>query len=317
MEQFLSEHKYLHVVVLCVGLLLQALFPTHFIIDIIGYILIFISPMKLYTEYMERIYEDPCDKNEGRWLPCPEDKLTELLSYISPSSYTTQGRATSNKSSIAGYIIVIIVTVIIGYFISQTVFDLSDIEYGHVFFFDLPMLIFALSCFSGPTVASHPLSIQAGALSVFQTMELPDTFYKRFEARLVKDVNGDPDILDVRLQIRPRESFDPLLCMMATISRTKVQERIYPYAYFVLVFRGNMMASYSSEFSSEMIDMVNSSNFATEAKVQNGDSVIVVLPRRKSQYTTTNYDCCELRNLMIKTCRLLDKHKDEIIQLCK
>ena len=247
--------------------------------------------------------------------------LTELLSYVPAKNCTSPGRARSSKgfvSALVGYIIVLIITAIICYVVLNTIFyNLSDLTYGHVFAIDLPMLLLVLGYFSGPIVAPHPLSIQVYALSILQNTQFPDSFYKRFEARLVKDVNDEPDILDVRLQIRPREPFDPLLCMMATISRTKVKDSVYPYAYFVLVFKGDKMASSSTQFSSDLINLTYNSPFTVEASIQNGDSVVVVLPRLKSKYTTDIYDCTALSELMSSTCILLDKYKDEIIRVCK
>ena len=105
--------------------------------------------------------------------------------------------------------------------------------------------------------------------------------------------------------------------MMATINRTKVQGVNYPYAYFVVVFKGPKMVQVSSKFANLLQQNIVSTQFRCEFSVQAGDSVFVILPAHKKQFTTTVYDCTVLSQIMVATCNLILSCRDEIEQMTR
>ena len=302
---------YIHLAIFCAGLLLHAFFPENVYIGIIGYLMIMLSPIRMYKDYEERIYEDPGQK-VGKWVPFPNDKLNELLGYVEEKSSVSTGSSKAHKTIVLSYFAVWFVT----FFVAGFGYGLFEGSVPLIVLIDLPMVCYVFYLFYGGDGAPHPLCIQKTALTCFNTMELPAGFSKRFEARIVNDENGDPDILEARLQIRPDKPMNGFLCMMATISRTNVQGNIYPYAYYVMVFKGPQMARVSTRFSSELTSLIGNSIFRTEASIQDGDSVIVILPRVASKYTTDLSDCMALSSLMVNTCMLMDQYRSEIEMVC-
>ena len=318
-EKPVANHPYLHLLMLCAGILVQAVFPESVIAFLVGYGLIAASPINLYTNFVARIYEDPGDKTKPcKWLPFPEDKLDELLCLVKPRSNVSSGGASKSGAmwGILGAGLVITIAIII-HGGEKIVMTGTMINYNYTLFCTAPMLIAVLICFYSPRVLPHPLAIQVKALTIFRRMPLPAAFMKRFEARLVKDVNGEPDILEARLQIRPNEPIDPLICMMATISRTEVKSCIYPYAYYVLVFKTRKIFEVSTQFAAELSQLIKRSHFKMENSYKDNESVIVILPKKNSQYTTDATDCKELASLMYQTCELLSRYRNEIIRVCR
>ena len=296
-----------------VGLLLQAIFPSSVIALIISGLMILASTYKLYDDKEERIYADPGDKNAGSWVPFPDDKLKELLSYIKPADSTTPGASSNSLSSTTMLIIIGIAAVSSGFILNLVLLGSLFESFGlYQFCFDAILIIYTLYAFLGGNPPPHPMAIQAYPLDAMQCMALSDGFEKQFEAHIVKDKNGDPDILEARLQIRPKNKIKGLLCMMITINRTNVQSVIYPYAYGVIVFKGTAMSMRSTRTSDGINKLTNRTKFKCDIKTQENDSVFVILPASARQYTTDYRDCVQLCEIMTRACDIIANNRNEI-----
>ena len=299
----------MRLVFLTTGILLHTLWPYNPIIGTIGFILIIITPYKLFEAFEDRIYADP-ELSAGTWKNFPNDKLDELLSYIEPKISVSRG---GSKTLSMGYVPSAVIVSLIGIGIGAFCQDADICPW--VGPLDALVLIFVLVQFGGGSPTPHPLAIQVTALTCFRNFVLPSGFHKKFEAQIVPDENGDPDILNARLQISPDKPIDNFLCMMATINRTNVQGTIFPYAYFVVVFRGTTIANETTVFSEEMNrlnEMSQFRQFRFDVKVQDGNSVIVVLPASIRQYTTDLIYIQTMCDFMAETCQLLNQYRHVI-----
>ena len=300
-----------------VGLMLHALFPSDIIMVAIGAVMMLASTCYLFNNKEERIFEAPehASKSEG-WVPFPEDKLAELLSLIPPKEYAAHGGSINNfNDSLWVQVVVGIAATIVSVVGNFILFD--SVEHFAIVF-DIIVVIFTFIEFSGGITSDNPMAIQVPALSAMRDMELPPGFKKQFEAQIVKDKNGDPDILSARLQIKPEKRIKGLLCIMMTISRTKVEESVYPYVYGVLVFKGESMSKQSLRAASQLSEVTTDTMFKIETSSSYDDStrtrntVCVILPKYSTQYTTKFMDCVVLCEIMSICCKIIEYNRDEI-----
>jgi hypothetical protein len=101
--------------------------------------------------------------------------------------------------------------------------------------------------------------------------------------------------------------------MMTTISRTNVKGNNYPFAYFVIVFGGTAFHNQSTEFVNDLKTIIFSGNasYTLEENINDGNSVLVILPR-KPKYSTGYNECEQLCNIMAECCRLCISKRSEI-----
>ena len=290
------------------GVLIHQLFPESFPLVILGVILIFIAPISMYRQYERRIYEDPAKTEVGEWRDLPIEKLRELLELIPHVSSTTSGGA-GRWADVGGLVTVILVAGAIS-FQFGTMLIIGGVV-SVITLIDLTLVAISIYRFYGGSLKAHPVSLQANALDHFMTFSLPDGFAKKFQAHIVKDVNGDPDILNVRMQLQPNNPISGLLCMMATISRTNVKGSNYPFAYFVIVFGGTAFCKKSTSFENKLQTIVTGSSFHIETNINDGNSVFVILPN-KPKYQTNDSDCERLCEIMSECCNLCLTDLEEI-----
>ena len=300
----------IRIAIMIAGIFLHQLFPSNIPLLIIGAILIFIAPISMYKKYEQRIYEDPANTTVGEWRDIPEAKLRELLDIIPHVSSVSSGGA-SRWTNIGGLVIYIFVIIWVAVQIGALL--VAEEVVSAVTLVDIVMCLINIYRFYGGSLKAHPVSLQADALSLFLDFQLPRGFTKKFQAHIVKDVNGDPDILNVRMQIHPNDPISGLLCMMTTISRTNVKGNNYPFAYFVIVFGGCAFNRQSTQFISDLRNVVISGNttYTLEDNINDGNSVLVILPR-KPKYSTGVSECTMLCNIMAECCRLCDTYRKEI-----
>ena len=299
----------IRIVVMMSGIILHQMFPEDLLMIVLGIILIFAAPIAMYRRYEHRIYEDPAKTERGEWRDIPEDKLKELLDMIPHVEKVSSGGA--GRYAIDGG--VIFTAIFLGIW-GTGFFGGILMSWGVSFMtvIDIMLTIFNIYRFSGGSLKEHPVSLQADALEQFMTFNLPKGFSKKFQAHIVKDVNGDPDILNVRMQIRPDDPISGLLCMMATISRTNVKGDNYPFAYFVVVFGGSFFAVESNQFADDFEFIINhTTGFYLDRQYKDGNSVFVILPK-KPKYHTTADDCGRLCNIMSDICNLCGNKRKNI-----
>jgi hypothetical protein len=299
----------LRIAIIMVGIALHALFPSNIITIIIGIILIICAPIGIYRHYEHRIYEDPSDVTTGEWRDFPEAKLKELLELIPHVSKVSKGGAGKyaiDAGAILTFCAISFVVIAKGGIIIFFLFDIPVI-----LIIDLFILLFAIYRLFGGSLKAHPVSLQADALELFLGYKFPNGFTKKFQAHIVKDINGDPDILNVRMQIQPNNPISGLLCMMTTISRTDVQGVNYPFAYFVIVFGGKTLASQSSQFSNGLQKILIGSEYHLETNINDDNSVFVIVPN-KPKYNTDSADCAILCEIIAQCCMLCESCRDEI-----
>ena len=303
----------IRIAILMAGVAIHWLFPDNIGAIIIGILLIFFAPLKMYRNYEHRIYEDPANA-DGEWRDFPDDKLTELLNLIPHVSCVSGGGA--SKYAIDGATLSVIIFLAVwgaGFFGGM----LMAFDVPFIVVIDVILIIIAIYRLYGGSLKVHPVSLQADILQAFQDLMLPKGFSKKFQAQIVKDVNGDPDILNVRMQIRPDDPISGLLCMMATISRTNVQGKNYPFAYFVIVFGGTTFNCTSTQFMDELQkSIISKLDYCIETNINDGNSVIIILPR-KPKYSTNASDCAQLCDMILTTCVLCQKHRSEIEKIAK
>lgn len=305
---------YLRLIPFVLGIVLFSVYSDNFVVFCVAYIMVMQAPVKMYEKFTSRIYADPQTK-EGTWKDFPEEKLNELLSYI--PSKTSIGRGASESSSSSFLASLFAILVLSGFlFLGPGILLMLEGDHDDAMvMFSIAfviMIIHTLVHFGGGSPAPHPLCIEVPALRSFQNCNL-NGFHKKFEAQIVFDKNKEPDILNARMQIKPDQPIKNFLCMMATISRTNVQNIIYPYAYFVLVFKGSKLANQSTQFLHDFDLLVHNTTECTiEVKTQEGNTVLVVLPKYARLYTTDFYYCQKLAALMERTCDLMNEYKDEL-----
>ena len=284
---------------------------THFWMVLVGAIIILLVPVKFYRNYENRIYENP-KTDAGVWRVMSQDQLDELIQLIEPKSQMHIGGSKGYRTTGVGLFVVLFLSVwssgLAAVFLTSTGLPLT-IPATIIFAF---YAWFRLRGYG--SIVPHPLSIQMNALQVFRYLQLPSQFTKKFEAQIVNDVNGDPDILNVRMDVRAKDPILGLLCLRLTVDRTKVQGYTYPFPYLVLVFGGDGV--YCSSHLNDEIRAAVPYPFRIETSLSDGNSVFVILPAT-GKYTLDAAGNTQLANILYNLCSVCEQNRSEIEAISK
>ena len=117
----------------------------------------------------------------------------------------------------------------------------------------------------------------------------------RYDAELSRLTNDTTAVTDVRIQVEFDEKIPNLLCAMFSVAVNKVQDKQFPYAYFVYVFKGSN--TIDSRTLTDLLEDVTRMNreFGMDVNYDDGNTVLVVTKKRGSMpYYTSDRDCDEL-----------------------
>ncbi len=112
---------------------------------------------------------------------------------------------------------------------------------------------------------------------------------------------------DVRINYPIQKKVPGILCSMVSAA---VNNYVYPYSYYVLVFKGNKISK-DSAIINELQDCASDGNFGGEISVKDGNTVFVVTKKRGSvEYETDSYDCENLCRIIKKLNACIDSRID-------
>ncbi|GEM_PF-4856436 len=309
MTQELKIEATIRLVFLMVGIFLMlygGLDERHFWMVPLGAIIILLVPVKFYRSFENRIYENP-KTDMGVWRLLSQGQLDELITMIEPKEYMHVGGSKGHNSMGIGLFMVFFLSI----WSSGMIAPVSTTLHLPV---TLPAAIiftiftwFRLRSFS--SIVPHPLAIQMTALQIFNKLQLPSQFTKKYEAQIVDDVNGDPDILNIRLDARPKDPISGLLCLRLNLDRTKVQTKTYSFPYLVLVFGGD--GAFYSERLNKEINQAVCGIFHIEKSLTDGNSVFVILPSA-DRYTLDATGDYQLANIMSNLCEVCANNRSII-----
>ena len=304
----------IRIILLMVGIffmLYGSLSVSHFWMVLVGAIIVLLVPTGFYRKFENRIYENP-KTDAGTWRILSQDQLDELIAMIEPKDYMHVGGSKGFSGTGGGLILVLFFSV-----------WGSGMASPLTLMFHLPITLPAtIICTfyawyrlrANASIVPHPLAIQMTAIQNFNNVQLPSQFTKKYEAQIVNDVNGDPDILNIRMDARPKDPISGLLCLRLTLDRTKVQSRTYSFPYLVLVFGGDGV--YHSGRINEAINYAVPSPFRIERSLTDGNSVFVILPAH-GLYTLDSTGDLQLANIMSNLCEVCEKNRSTIEAISK
>ncbi|MBQ9395009.1 MAG: hypothetical protein IJU23_05770 [Proteobacteria bacterium] len=112
-------------------------------------------------------------------------------------------------------------------------------------------------------------------------------------------------VTDIRLQVAMKKKYKNLLCSMVSISKNKVQSARFPYAYYVIVLKGNQPHTLAQELSS----ICQNSVFRCEANMNDGNTVYVFTKKiGPLEYATNANDCASLYQIIHSSALTLDRY---------
>ena len=273
---------------------------------VVGALIMLLVPTKFYRNFENRIYENP-KTNAGTWRPVSQSQLYELIQLIEPKDSMHVGGSKGYSTTGIGLFLVFFLC-----FWISGMFSSVMIEFGLPVTLPAVLILIFYAWFrlrGNWSIVPHPLSIQMTTIQILNELSLPTQFSKKFEAQIVNDVNGDPDILNIRLDVRPKDPISGLLCLRLTMDRTEVKGSTYCFPYLVLVFGGTGV--FYSERINKAIDFSVPHPFRIDKSLSDGNSVFVVLPARRL-YTLDEAGTAELAEILCRLCDVCENNRKEI-----
>lgn len=162
---------------------------------------------------------------------------------------------------------------------------------------------------------SSPIRVQLQAVnpllschdnpSVLGLSDADQKFDLELELKLSK--GNKVKIDDVRLQVKMKENYQALLCTMISISKNSVKSNVYPYAYYVIVLKGE---NYRLQpITDDLTYSCENTVFECESSVNDGNTIYVFTKKHgRLVYSTDKSDCQELYKLVYASEAILAKH---------
>ena len=104
-------------------------------------------------------------------------------------------------------------------------------------------------------------------------------------------------VTDAKMSIRYTERYRDLLCGMISISMNRVQSRVFPYAYYVIVVKGQD----KSRLPLALSDVVANTVFSIERNFQDGNTVYVMTKQAGVKYHTDINDLHVLLDIVARS----------------
>ncbi|GEM_PF-6333049 len=118
-------------------------------------------------------------------------------------------------------------------------------------------------------------------------------------------------LTDVRIKYPKHTKITGILCSMVS---SAVNNYVYPYSYYVLVFKGTQIKE--SPIAEELEKLTDSGHFSGEVSVKDNTTVLVVTKTSGNpEYATDEDDCEELCHIMVELDKYTASHKEDIATL--
>ncbi|MBO4349809.1 MAG: hypothetical protein J6A01_02550 [Proteobacteria bacterium] len=123
--------------------------------------------------------------------------------------------------------------------------------------------------------------------------------------------NGETYLTDVRIKYPVHAKIPGILCSMVSAA---VNNYVYPYSYYVLVFKGTQIED--APIMRELKQRSCSNHFTGDVSVKDGNTVLVITKTSGTlEYATNEDDCEALCRIITDLSQYINSHKDDIAAL--
>ena len=120
--------------------------------------------------------------------------------------------------------------------------------------------------------------------------------------------DDETHLTDVRIKFPVHAKIPGILCSMVSAA---VNNYVYPYSYYVLVFKGTQIKK--SPIAEELEKLSDSGDFSGEVSVKDDTTVLVVTKTSGTlEYATNEDDCEALCHIIMELSQYINSHKEDI-----
>ncbi|MBR4985877.1 MAG: hypothetical protein IKY83_09070 [Proteobacteria bacterium] len=166
---------------------------------------------------------------------------------------------------------------------------------------------------AGTGESAYPFEIREKVETVNYLTEFKGSqtdYQPQVQVELIKQ-GSTTDICDIRCNLVPKKDIPELLCSQFSITRNKVRDSSYSYAYLVFVFKGEELSFQHNNPVRNRIHQIvsiHAARFRLSVKKMDGNSVYVITKCNGVEYHTDHDDCTALAVTANEIFKFLEKN---------